>query len=57
MKSNRRNRKRSADAVVFPTPLKGRWNPAENTRAQVFADKRAVARKSACRGKIAPDFA
>jgi hypothetical protein len=56
MKSNRRNRKRSADAVVFPVAAKGRWNPNDNTRSQTYADKRAVARKSACRGKFAQDF-
>lgn len=56
-KSNRRNRKRSADAIPFPTPMKGRWDPQENTRSQTFADRKAVARKSACRGKFTQDFA
>jgi hypothetical protein len=50
MKSNRRNRKRSKDAVVFPTAAKGRWVPSENTRAQTFANRKAVANKNACRG-------
>lgn len=52
-KSNRRNRKRPADAIEFPAAMKGRWNPNENTRSQTYADKRAVADKRACRGKVA----
>jgi hypothetical protein len=53
MKSNRRNRKRPADAPVFPTAAKGRWNPNENTRAQTYADRRKVADKRACRDRSA----
>lgn len=52
-KPNRRNRKRSSDAVPFPTAAKGRWNPQENTRSQTFANRKAVANRNACRGKVA----
>lgn len=50
MKSNRRNRKPS-NTVAFPTAAKGRWNPADNTRPQVFVNRKAKADKLACRGK------
>jgi hypothetical protein len=53
MKSNRRNRRNTE--TRFPTAVKDRWLPNDNTRAATFADRRAVASKRACRGKVAWD--
>jgi hypothetical protein len=54
MKSTtRRNQKgRTASAS---TVGKARWLPTENTRARTFADRKAVASKRACRGKVSFD--
>jgi len=52
MKSTtRRNTKGRTSSV--PTKGKARWLPTENTRPTTFADRRAVASKMACRGKVA----
>jgi hypothetical protein len=52
MKSTtRRNRKGRTSSVS--TAGKGRWLPTETTRPTTFADRRAVASKKACRGKVA----
>lgn len=51
MKSNRRNRKKAQTS--FPAAAKGRWLPDDTTRARTFADRRKVASKRACRGKVA----
>lgn len=52
MKSTtRRNRKGTTSSASKAG--KARWLPTKNTRAQTFADRRAVASKRACRGKVA----
>lgn len=51
--ANRRNRK--STETRFPTAVKARWMPNDNTRAVTFADRRKVADKRACRGKVAWD--
>lgn len=48
--TTRRNRSTKSTAS---TAGKARWLPSENTRPQTFADRRAVANKRACRGKVA----
>jgi hypothetical protein len=54
MKSTtRRNRKGRTSSVS--TVGKARWLPTENTRPQTFADRRKVANKKACRGRLALD--
>lgn len=51
MKSpTRRNRKGTTPSVSKAG--KARWLPTQNTRPQVFADRKASASRSACRGKI-----
>lgn len=52
MKSTTRRNGKSTK-VAFPAAGKGRWLPDDTTRPQVFADKRKVADKRACRGKVA----
>lgn len=37
------------------TAGKARWMPNDNTRAQTFADRRAVANKRACRVRVSFD--
>lgn len=51
MKSTTR-RNRSTKSAISKVG-KARWLPTENTRAATFADRRAVASKRACRGKVA----
>lgn len=51
MKSTTRRNGRSQKSST-PTAGKGRWLPTDNTRPQVFPDRRAVARKTACRGRV-----
>lgn len=43
------------NAVRFPTHAKDRWMPNDTTRPQTFADRRKVADKRACRGRIFAD--
>ncbi len=51
MKSTtRRNRKGRTSSA--PTVGKARWLPGDNTRPQTFADRRKVANKAACRGRV-----
>lgn len=50
--TTRRNQKNTR---VFPTHAKDRWLPNDTTRPQTFADRRKVADKRACRGKISLD--
>jgi hypothetical protein len=45
---NGRSQKSSANKAG-----KARWLPTDNTRPQVFPDRRAKANKAACRGKVA----
>lgn len=52
MKSTTRRNGRSTKSSTS-TVGKARWLPTENTRPQTFADRRAVANKRACRGKVA----
>jgi hypothetical protein len=52
MKSNRRNQK---NTKIFPTSAKDRWLPNDNTRVATFADRKRVANKRACRGKVVVD--
>lgn len=52
MKKPARRRK---DAIRFPTHAKDRWMPNDTTRPQTFQDRRKVASKTACRGKVALD--
>ena len=52
MKKPARTRK---DAIRFPTHAKDRWMPNDTTRPQTFADRRKVADKRACRGKVTCD--
>lgn len=51
MKSTTRRNGRSTKSATS-TAGKARWLPIENTRPQTFADRRAVANKRACRGKV-----
>lgn len=54
MKSTtRRNRKGVTSSASKAG--KARWLPTENTRPQVFADRRALASKKACRGRVSFD--
>ncbi len=53
MKSTTRRNRGKRPASLAPTAGKARWNPCDNTRAQTFADRRKVADKRACRGKVA----
>jgi hypothetical protein len=56
MKSTtRRNRKGTTSSASKAG--KARWLPTQNTRAATFADRRALASKRACRGRVASDFA
>ncbi len=56
MKSTTRRNRGKRSVPLAPTAGKARWNPCDNTRAQTFADRRAVADKRACRGKMSQDF-
>lgn len=49
-KTNRRNQK--PKGAIFPAAARGRWLPSDNTRPAVFADRKAVANRKACRGKV-----
>jgi hypothetical protein len=53
MKNNRRPQKSKKSPTAFPTAAKGRWLPDDTTRPVSFPDRRAVASKKACRGKVA----
>jgi hypothetical protein len=52
MKKPARTRK---DAIRFPTHAKDRWMPNDTTRPVTFPDRKAVASKKACRGKVYAD--
>lgn len=49
--TTRRNQKGRTSSA--PTAGKARWLPSDNTRPTVFADRRAIASKRACRGRVA----
>lgn len=51
--TTRRNGK--STQTVFPKAAKGRWLPDDTTRPRIFADRKAVGNKRACRGPIAFD--
>lgn len=51
MKSTTRRNGKSTQSR-FPKAGAGRWLPDDTTRPQTFADRKRVANKNACRGKV-----